>query len=56
MVAPFFEFSPSRAALLPLFNGISAYLYFEIFSKAPSISATTVSGDGQQLCQRVIPQ
>jgi hypothetical protein len=51
MVAPFFELPPTGAAPLPLFNGMSAYLYFEIFSKAASISSTTMAGsDDQQLC------
>ena len=49
MMAPFFEFPPSGAAPLPLFNGMSAYLYFQIFSKAPSMSATTTAGSDDEL-------
>jgi hypothetical protein len=58
MVAPFIEFPPSGGTPLPFFNGMSAYFYFKIFSKAPSMSGTTVSGSddhiNQQLCQKVI--
>jgi hypothetical protein len=49
MTAPFFEFPPSGAVPLPLFNGMSAYLYFQIFSKAPSMSATTMPGSDDEL-------
>ena len=44
MVSPFFEFPPSGAAQLPLFNGMAAYpsLYFAVFSKATSMTVTAM--------------
>ena len=52
METPFFALPLAGEQPLPLFNGMSAYLYFEIFSKAPSLAATTVPGsDYRQLCQ-----
>ena len=50
MQTPFFAFPRAGEPPLPLFNGMSAYLYYEIFSKAPSMAALTVPGsDCRQL-------
>ena len=48
MVSPFFELPPSGAAQLPLFNGMTAFLCFAVFSKATSMASTTtvLGGDG----------
>ena len=46
MVSPFFELQPTGAAQLPLFNAMSAYLYFEIFSRTTSMAATAMPGSG----------
>ena len=44
MESPFFELAASGSAPLPFFNGMSAYLYFTVFSKATSLAATAVPG------------
>ena len=41
--SPFFELAASGSAL-PLFNGMSSYLYITVFSKATSLAATAVPG------------
>ena len=41
---PLFEHPASGSAPLPLFNGMTAYLYFAVFSKATSIAATARPG------------
>ena len=45
MESPFFELPASGSAPLPLFNAMTTYLYFAVFSKATSITATAVPGD-----------
>ena len=44
MESPFFELQVGGSAQLPWFNGMTAYLYFAVFSKASSIAATAVPG------------
>ena len=44
MESPFFELAASGSAPLPFFNGMPAYLYFAVFSKATSLAATAVPG------------
>jgi hypothetical protein len=40
----FFSFAGPNQAPLPLFNAMSAYLYFEIFGKLTSMAVTTLPG------------
>ena len=44
MESPFFELPASGSAPLPLFNAMTTYLYFAVFSKATSIAGTAVPG------------
>jgi hypothetical protein len=42
MKRPFFSFAGPNQAPLPLFNAMSAYIYFEIFGNLTSMAATTL--------------
>ena len=44
MHRPFFTFDGPEGQKLPLFNAMTAYLYFEIFGKVTSMAATVLPG------------
>ena len=44
MQRPFFTYDGPEGQKLPLFNAMTAYLYFEIFGKVTSMAATALPG------------
>jgi hypothetical protein len=44
MHRPFFTYDGPDPRKLPLFNAMTAYLYFEIFGKVTSMAASTLPG------------